>query len=88
MKYDVKDLKKAKEGRQRIEWAQKEMPVLSMLRENFCKEKPLKNVKMGCCLHVTTETANLAVTLKSAGATVFFKCSRTSRACLIICSIR
>jgi adenosylhomocysteinase len=60
----------AAEGRIRIEWAYREMPVLKQIRERFIKEKPLKGVKMSACLHVTTETANLMLTLKDGGADV------------------
>jgi adenosylhomocysteinase len=70
MKYDVKDLKLAKEGRLRIEWAAEYMKVLSLVRKRFSKERPLKGLKISCCLHVTTETANLAHTLKEGGAIV------------------
>jgi len=66
--YDVKDMALAAEGRIRIEWAYREMPVLKQIRERFIKEKPLKGIKMSACLHVTTETANLALTLKDGGA--------------------
>jgi adenosylhomocysteinase len=68
MKYDVKDLKLAQLGKNRIEWAEKSMPVLRSIRQRFAKEKPLKGIKMACCLHVTTETANLIITLKAGGA--------------------
>ncbi|NOX21324.1 MAG: adenosylhomocysteinase [Nitrospirae bacterium] len=70
MKHDVKDLTLAKEGKLRIEWARMEMPVLEQVRERFEKEKPLKGIRIGACLHVTTETANLMETLKAAGAEV------------------
>src|SRR3989339_1105324 len=70
MKYDVKNMKLAADGKNRIEWAAKEMPVLNQIRKRFSKEKPLKNLRLGCCLHVTTETANLAITLKEGGAQV------------------
>ena len=70
MKYDIKDLKLAKEGKLRIEWAEERMPVLRLIRERFKKEKPLKGTVIACCLHVTTETANLAITLKAGGADV------------------
>jgi adenosylhomocysteinase len=66
--YDVKDLALAEQGRNRIEWADKEMPVLRAIRENFEKEKPLKGIRMSGCLHITTETANLARTLVAGGA--------------------
>jgi adenosylhomocysteinase len=68
MNYDVKDLKLAKAGKNRIEWAEQFMPVLRSIRQRFSKEKPLKGVRMACCLHVTTETANLMITLKAGGA--------------------
>jgi len=66
--YDVKDLGLADLGRQRIDWAGQEMPVLKLLRERFEKERPLEGIKMSACLHVTAETANLARTLASGGA--------------------
>jgi adenosylhomocysteinase len=68
--YDVKDLKLADEGRRRTEWAEQFMPVLRQIRARFEKQKPLKGKKLAACLHVTTETANLAVTLKAGGADV------------------
>jgi adenosylhomocysteinase len=70
MNYDVKDVKYAKDGALRIEWANQNMPVLNRIRKRFEKEKPLKGVRLGACLHVTTETASLMQTLKSGGATV------------------
>ncbi|NPV58123.1 MAG: adenosylhomocysteinase [Actinobacteria bacterium] len=70
MEYDVKDLSLAQEGRLRIEWAERDMPVLRMIRERFSKDKPLKGMRVGACLHVTTETANLMITLKAGGAKV------------------
>lgn len=66
--YDIKDLTLAEGGRQRIEWAYREMPVIKLIRERFAKEKPLKDIRISACLHVTTETANLALTLKEGGA--------------------
>lgn len=66
--YDVKDLSLANKGRLRIEWAAKEMPVLALLRERFAKEQPLKGLRLSACLHVTAETANLALTLQAGGA--------------------
>ncbi|MBI4501286.1 MAG: adenosylhomocysteinase [Gemmatimonadetes bacterium] len=68
--YDVRDLKLADEGRRRTEWAEQFMPVLRQIRERFAKERPLKGKKLSACLHVTTETANLAITLKAGGADV------------------
>ncbi|MDP3804112.1 MAG: adenosylhomocysteinase [Candidatus Omnitrophota bacterium] len=70
MRYDVKDLNLAKKGKLRIEWANEHMNVLTLVRKHFKKEKPLKGLKVACCLHVTTETANLAFTLKEGGAEV------------------
>ena len=66
-KYEIKDINLADLGQQRIDWAAKEMPVLLSIRERFAKEKPLNGVKMVACAHVTTETANLAITLKAGG---------------------
>lgn len=68
LKYDIKDIKLAEKGKLRIEWAEMDMPVLRMIRERFKKEKPLKGVRLSACLHVTTETANLMITLKEGGA--------------------
>lgn len=71
MNYDVKDLSLAPKGKLRIEYAEQEMPVLRLIRARFEKEKPLKGLVLAACLHVTTETANLARTLKAGGAEVF-----------------
>jgi adenosylhomocysteinase len=68
--YDVKDLSLAREGRLRIDWASKEMPVIRLIRKRFGKERPLAGVRISACLHITTETANLALTLKEGGAEV------------------
>ncbi len=68
--YDVKDLALAGTGRQRIDWAYREMPVVRLIRERFAAEKPLRGARISACLHVTTETANLALTLKEGGADV------------------
>ena len=68
--YDVKDVGLAGKGVLRIEWAAKEMPVLALIRERFEKEKPLKGVRIGACLHVTSETASLMRTLEAGGAEV------------------
>lgn len=68
--YDVKDLGLAKAGLDRIEWAAQEMPVLRSIRERFEKEHPLQGARIAACLHITTETANLLVTLKAGGASV------------------
>jgi len=70
IKYDVKDIKFAKEGALRIEWANQNMPVLNRIQKRFAKEKPLKGIRIGACLHVTTETASLMKTLKAGGANV------------------
>jgi len=70
MKYDIKDIKLAPEGKLRIEWAAQNMPVLKLIQERFEKEKPLENVRISACLHVTTETANLMIALKAGGADV------------------
>ncbi|ACB50186.1 S-adenosyl-L-homocysteine hydrolase [Crocosphaera subtropica ATCC 51142] len=67
-KYDIKDINLAAQGRQRIEWAAREMPVVRQLQERFAKEKPLEGIRLTACCHVTTETANLAIALKAAGA--------------------
>ena len=69
-KCDIKDLSLASKGRLRIEWADNQMPVLKIIRERFAKERPLKGKRISCCLHVTTETANLVRTLKAGGADV------------------
>ena len=65
---DVKNLSLAPEGKLRIEWASREMPVLQLIRDRFSKEKPLKGARISACLHITTETANLAATLRAGGA--------------------
>jgi adenosylhomocysteinase len=70
MKYDVKDIKQAKDGRLRIEWASQSMPVLNRIRQRFAKEKPFTGVKLAACLHVTTETAALMQALRAGGANV------------------
>ncbi len=66
--FDIKDINLAEGGRRRIEWAEREMPVLRLIRERFSKEKPLKGVRLSACLHVTSETASLARTLVAGGA--------------------
>lgn len=68
LKYDIADMKLAPQGKLRIEWAERNMPVLRLIRQRFAKEKPLRGINMACCLHVTTETANLMITLKAGGA--------------------
>jgi len=70
MKYHVKDLKLSGKGKDRIEWAERSMPVLRLIKDRFQKEKPLKGIRMAACLHITTETANLLITLKAGGADV------------------
>ncbi|GMV32385.1 MAG: adenosylhomocysteinase [Chloroflexi bacterium CFX1] len=73
--YDIKDIQQAEGGRRRIEWAEREMPVLRSIRERFAKEKPLKGLRLSCCLHVTTETANLMRTLHDGGADIVLTAS-------------
>lgn len=73
--YDVKDTKLADGGRLKIEWAEREMPVLRQVKERFSKEQPLKGMRISACLHVTTETANLMKTLQAGGADVVLTAS-------------
>jgi len=73
--YDIKDLSLAEGGRRRIEWAEREMPVLRLIKERFEKEKPFEGIRMSACLHVTTETANLMATLQAGGADVVLTAS-------------
>ncbi len=68
--FDIKDINQAEQGRKRIDWAEKEMPVLRLLRERFEKERPLAGLRLSACLHITAETANLARTLAAGGADV------------------
>jgi adenosylhomocysteinase len=68
LKYDIKDIGLAPSGKQRIEWAGREMPVLKQIRDRFAKEQPFAGIKISACCHVTTETANLAIALKAGGA--------------------
>jgi len=70
MDYDVKDMTLAEPGRLAVEWAYRSMPVLALIRKRFAKEKPLRGLRLGACLHVTTETASLMETLKAGGAEV------------------
>ena len=70
IEHDVKNIGLAAEGRLRIEWAEQSMPVLRQVRERFAREQPLKGLRLGACLHVTTETAVLMLTLKAGGAEV------------------
>jgi len=68
MDYDIKDKALAEHGRLRIEWASREMPVLGLIKQRFTRAKPLKGIRISACLHITTETANLALALKEGGA--------------------
>ncbi len=68
--YDIKDPALAEAGKQRIKWAYREMPVVRLIRERFSTEKPLKDIRISGCLHITTETANLALALKEGGANI------------------
>jgi adenosylhomocysteinase len=78
--HDVTDLGLAAEGVRRIEWAEREMPVLRLIRERFERDRPLDGLRIGACLHVTTETANLMRTLKAPGvARTATPTTRTSR---------
>lgn len=70
MNYDIKDIELADAGHDRILWADRDMPVLASIRERFAAERPLEGIRIGACLHVTTETANLMRTLKAGGADV------------------
>lgn len=70
MNYGIKDINLANKGKDRIKWAEKQMPVLSIIMKRFDEEKPLKGIRISACLHVTTETANLVRTLKEGGAEV------------------
>src|SRR5215470_19791273 len=66
--YEVKDISLADEGKRRIEWAEREMPVLRLIRKRFQEERPLEGLRLVACAHITTETANLARALSAAGA--------------------
>src|SRR3989304_1334858 len=68
--HDVKELSLAPAGKLKIEWAEQSMPVLRQVRERFSKEQPLKGLRLGACLHVTTETAVLMITLKAGGGQI------------------
>ena len=68
--FDIKNLELADLGKRRIEWANQSMPVLQSIRKEFIKNQPLKGIRVSACLHVTTETANLAITLRDGGADV------------------
>ena len=67
---DVKDLNLAAQGQDLIDWAAREMPVLTLIRQRFTKDQPLKGLRLAACLHVTSETANLMLTLKAGGADI------------------
>jgi len=73
--YDVKDIKLAPQGKLKIEWAAKQMPVLKSIQERFAKEKPLKGITLAACLHITSETANLLIALQAGGAKVIANAS-------------
>ena len=64
LKGDVKDISLVEAGKRKIEWAQQQMPVLQIIRKRFSKEQPLKGIRISACLHVTSETANLGITLR------------------------
>jgi adenosylhomocysteinase len=66
--YDIKNIELADEGKRRIEWAERDMPVLRLILERFAQEQPLKGIRLVACAHVTTETANLVRALQAAGA--------------------
>src|SRR5829696_4646986 len=68
--YDVKDIGLADRGLLKMEWAGSEMPVLKLIQERFRKERPLEGMRLSACLHVTSETANLAITLRDGGAQI------------------
>lgn len=68
MNCDIKDIKLAPQGKLKIEWAARQMPVLQLIKERFSKEKPLKGINLSVCLHVTAETANLMLALQVGGA--------------------
>ena len=68
IEHDIKDIKLAPQGKKRIDWAEREMPVLRLIRERFGNEKPLKGLRLVACAHITTETANLARALQAGGA--------------------
>jgi adenosylhomocysteinase len=74
-KYDIKDPKQAEGGRRRIQWAEREMPVLRSIHARFAKERPLKGLRLSACLHVTAETGNLARALQAGGADVVLTAS-------------
>src|SRR4051812_41113993 len=69
-RHDVRDIRLAEEGVRRIEWAAREMPVITQIGARFKKERPLKGLRVAACLHVTTETANLMIALRDGGAEI------------------
>lgn len=71
MTYDIKDIRLARVGKLKISWAARQMPVLTLVRNRLAKQKPFKGIRLGACLHVTSETANLILTLKAGGAEVW-----------------
>lgn len=73
--YDIKDLSLKNQGKARIEWAEKDMPVLRSIKERYALEQPFKGITVSACLHVTTETANLMIALKAGGANVYLAAS-------------
>jgi len=75
MDYDILDINLSKDGIKKIEWASNEMKVLQTIRERFKKDKPLNELKVGCCLHITAETACLVIALKDGGAEIFLTAS-------------
>ncbi len=75
MEHDIKDINQAEGGRRRIQWAEREMPVMRTILERYKKEKPFKGIRMSACLHVTTETANLMIALQAGGADVVLTAS-------------
>ncbi|MEJ2151022.1 MAG: adenosylhomocysteinase, partial [Chloroflexota bacterium] len=75
IEFDIKDPSLAEGGRYKIEWAAREMPVLALIKERFAKERPLDGIRLSACLHVTSETANLARTLQLGGAEVVLTAS-------------
>ena len=68
LKCDIKDINLADQGKRQIEWAYKDMPVLSMIKERFAKEQPFKGIRLSSCVHVTKETAALCIAMKAGGA--------------------
>ena len=75
MNYDIKDLSLAEQGRFRMQWAAREMPVLNLLEERFAKSRPLDGLRVAACLHVTAETGNLMRVLQTGGADVVLAAS-------------